>query len=89
MSILKITFPFYTLNILTIFSGITILYASIIANCVLNLKKRFAYSTIANISYVILAISSFGNNYKITVIFFIIGHAFTKINFFLFLVFWI
>jgi multicomponent Na+:H+ antiporter subunit D len=60
-------------------AGFTIIYASTIAIFQSNLKTRLAYSTIAQISYIILSISTFTKLGIFVAMFQIVSHALTKI----------
>lgn len=63
-------------------SGFTIIAASIIAYRQDNLKKRLAYSTISQLSYVILAASVLAPKAMMAAAFHIAAHAFGKITLF-------
>ncbi|UWI83015.1 proton-conducting transporter transmembrane domain-containing protein [Wolbachia endosymbiont of Howardula sp.] len=67
---------------LSYFSGITVIIASLIALKQRELKKMLAYSTISQLSYIILFASIFDDkNIKIAV-FQLVSHAFAKITLF-------
>ncbi|CEI85049.1 cation:proton antiporter [Ehrlichia minasensis] len=69
-------------NILTYISGATIILASLVAIKQTNLKKLLAYSTISQLSYIIIAASLY-TEYAIKVSMFqMISHAFAKITLF-------
>lgn len=61
---------------------ITIVWASIIALFQDNLKARLAYSTIAQLSYIVLAILLFSDTSTLAGIVYIIAHSFAKITLF-------
>lgn len=63
-------------------SGFTIIAASVVAMRQDNLKKRLAYSTISQLSYVILAVSILAPKAIIAASFHIAAHAFGKITLF-------
>lgn len=63
-------------------SGFTIVVASIVALMQDNLKKRLAYSTVSQLSYVIIAVSMFTPKALIAAVFHIVAHAFGKITLF-------
>ena len=63
-------------------SGFTIIVASIIALNSNNLKKRLAYSTVSQLSYIILAISMLNPLAIIASVFHLVAHAFGKITLF-------
>ena len=69
-------------NILLYLSGITIIYASIIALRSDNLKRRLAYSTISQLSYIIMAAALFAPLAITGGIIHIVAHAFGKITLF-------
>ena len=66
-------------NFIMIISGITIVYASITAVFQSNLKKRLAFSTIGQISYIILSLSTFTKLGVFAAMFQIVTHALSKI----------
>ncbi|ABD44936.1 NADH-Ubiquinone/plastoquinone (complex I), various chains family protein [Ehrlichia chaffeensis str. Liberty] len=69
-------------NIIMYISGITIILASLTAIKQTNLKKLLAYSTISQLSYIVMAASLY-TEYAIKVsIFQMISHAFAKITLF-------
>jgi multicomponent Na+:H+ antiporter subunit D len=63
-------------------SGFTVVMASLIALKQDNLKKRLAYSTISQLSYVIMAAAILAPQAMIAAIFHIAAHAFGKITLF-------
>lgn len=63
-------------------AGFTIITASLIALKQDNLKLRLAYSTISQLSYVVLAASLFNHKAIIAGVFHIAAHAFSKITLF-------
>lgn len=63
-------------------SGFTVIAASAIAVFQDNLKKRLAYSTISQLSYVILAAAILSPKGIIAAVFHIVAHAFGKITLF-------
>lgn len=67
---------------LTYVAGATILLASIVALKQDNLKKRLAYSTISQLSYIIMAISLLTGKAIVAAAFHIAAHAFSKITLF-------
>jgi len=70
------------INFLLYLAGITIIIASIIALRSDNLKRRLAYSTISQLSYVILATALLVPISIMGAIFHILAHAFGKITLF-------
>jgi len=72
-------FTFYGENWLTILSVVTIFIMSIVAIFQDNIKKRLAYSTIAQLSYAILAASMFSGSAMKVALLLMIAHAFAKI----------
>lgn len=64
------------------FAAFTIIAASVIAYLQDNLKKRLAYSTVSQLSYVILAAAIIAPKSIIAAIFHIAAHAFGKITLF-------
>lgn len=66
-------------NFLMYLSGFTILFASTLATFQSNLKKRLAYSTIAQISYIVISISTFTKIGVFTAMLQIVTHAVSKI----------
>lgn len=70
------------LNLLLYLAGFTIIIASIIALRADNLKKRLAYSTISQLSYVILATALLVPISIMGAAFHILAHAFGKITLF-------
>ena len=66
-------------NFILLIAAITILFSSVMAVFQANLKKRLAYSTIGQISYVVLMLSTFTKLGVIAAMFQIITHALTKI----------
>lgn len=71
--------PFY---ILTYIASFSILYASFMAIKQKILKKRLAYSTISQLSYIIMTISINNAAALKASLFYIVAHAFTKITLF-------
>ena len=71
-----------SVNFLLYLSGITIIFASIIALRSDNLKRRLAYSTISQLSYVILATALLASISIMGAILHILAHAFGKITLF-------
>ena len=69
-------------NILMYISEITIILASLIAIKQTNLKKLLAYSTISQLSYIIMAASLYTESAIKASIFQMISHAFAKITLF-------
>ncbi len=67
---------------LPVVSGFTIIVASIVALNSNNLKRRLAYSTVSQLSYVILAISMLNPFAIIASVFHLVAHAFGKITLF-------
>ncbi len=67
---------------LPLVSGFTIIIASIVALNSNNLKRRLAYSTVSQLSYVILAISMLNPFAILASIFHLVAHAFGKITLF-------
>ena len=63
-------------------SGFTIITASIIALNSNNLKRRLAYSTVSQLSYIILAISMLNPYAIVASVFHLVAHAFGKITLF-------
>ncbi len=63
-------------------AGFTVIAASCVALAQDNLKKRLAYSTISQLSYVLLALSLFSPKGLIAASFHIAAHAFGKITLF-------
>lgn len=66
-------------NFVMYISGFTILFASIMAIFQSNLKKRLAFSTISQISYIVLSLSTFTKLGLFVAVFQIISHALSKI----------
>jgi multicomponent Na+:H+ antiporter subunit D len=66
-------------NFLMYLSAFTILFASIVATFQGNLKKRLAYSTIAQISYIVLSLSTFTKIGVFAAMLQIVSHAIAKI----------
>lgn len=66
-------------NFIMFLSGFTIIYSSVIAVFQVNLKKRLAYSTIGQISYIILSLSTFTKLGFLTAISQIVSHGLSKI----------
>ncbi|XWO13736.1 Na(+)/H(+) antiporter subunit A [Candidatus Hepatincola sp. Pdp] len=73
---------FLPINLIYWIPCITILWASIIALFQDNLKARLAYSTIAQLSYIVLAILLFSDTSTLASIVYIIAHSFAKITLF-------
>lgn len=71
-----------SINWLLVIPCITIIWASIIALYQDNLKKRLAYSTISQLSYIILGLLLLSNAGIISSITHIFAHAFAKITLF-------
>lgn len=67
---------------LTYVAGATIIIASLIALRQDNLKKILAYSTISQLSYIIMALSIFNEKAIWSAVFHMIAHAFGKITLF-------
>lgn len=67
---------------LTYVAGFTIIIASFIALHQDNLKKMLAYSTISQLSYIIIALSMFNEKGMVSATFQIVAHAFGKITLF-------
>jgi len=67
---------------LTYVAGFTIIFASIIALLQDNLKKRLAYSTVSQLSYIVLAASLFTPAALIGAVLHICAHAVSKITLF-------
>jgi multicomponent Na+:H+ antiporter subunit D len=67
---------------LTYIACFTIISASVVALYQDSLKKRLAYSTIGQLSYVVLAASTFSPIAMVAAIFHIVAHAFSKITLF-------
>ena len=70
------------INILLYLAGVTILIASVIALRSDNLKRRLAYSTISQLSYVILATALLVPISIMGAVLHILAHAFGKITLF-------
>lgn len=70
-------------NFLLIIPSVTIILASLIAMTQTNLKKLLAYSTISQLSYIILAFLLFNNNALLGGILHISAHAVAKLSMFL------
>jgi multicomponent Na+:H+ antiporter subunit D len=70
---------FEAFNILMYIAGFTILYSSILAIFQGNLKKRLAYSTISQISYIALSLSTFTKVGVFVAMYQIFAHALSKI----------
>ena len=69
-------------DVLTFFAGFTIIYASIKALRSFNLKERLAYSTVSQLSYIVMA-ASLATPLAITAaVIHLISHAFGKITLF-------
>jgi multicomponent Na+:H+ antiporter subunit D len=66
-------------NLLAYISGFTVFYASLIAVFQSNLKKRLAFSTISQISYIALSLSTFTKLGIFVAMFQIVSHALSKI----------
>ncbi len=71
-----------SINWLLIIPSVTIIWASIIALYQDNLKKRLAYSTISQLSYIVLGVLLLSNAGIISSITHIFAHAFAKITLF-------
>ncbi len=70
-------------NALTYISGFTIIASSLIAMKHDNIKSRLAYSTISQLAYITIILSSF-NEYSIAIaMYYLYVHAFSKITLFL------
>lgn len=69
-------------NIVTIFAAFTIIVASMVALRQDNIKARLAYSTISQLSYIVLAISLLSNQAIIGSVMHIVTHGFAKITLF-------
>lgn len=70
------------INWLPIVASFTIVAASVIALQADNLKRRLAYSTVSQLSYVVLAISLLNPFGVIASVFHLVAHAFGKITLF-------
>jgi multicomponent Na+:H+ antiporter subunit D len=66
-------------NFLMYLASFTIVFASVTALFQSNLKKRLAFSTVSQISYVLLALSTFTKTGVFAAMFHIVAHAVTKI----------
>jgi multicomponent Na+:H+ antiporter subunit D len=66
-------------NLFMYIAGFTVLYASILAVFQNNLKKRLAYSTISQISYIALSLSTFTKVGVFVAMYQIFAHALSKI----------
>ncbi|MFL1781260.1 Monovalent cation/H+ antiporter subunit D/L family protein [Candidatus Hepatincolaceae symbiont of Richtersius coronifer] len=71
-----------SVNWLLIIPAITIILASVIALFQTNLKKMLAYSTIGQLSYIVLAITLFSPTSVLGGFLYIFAHAFSKITLF-------
>ncbi len=63
-------------------AGVTILFASVVALSQDNLKRRLAYSTISNLSYIVLGASLLTDNATTGAVVHLVNHAFLKITLF-------
>ena len=70
---------FSSFNIFMYIAGFTVLYASVLAIFQSNLKKRLAYSTISQISYIALSLSTFTKIGVFVAMYQIFAHALSKI----------
>ena len=71
-----------TSNLVTIFAAFTIIVASMVALRQDNIKARLAYSTISQLSYIVLSVSLLSITGAIGAIFHIVAHGFAKITLF-------
>jgi len=71
-----------TVNIVSFFAAFTIIVASLVALRQDNIKARLAYSTISQLSYIVLAVSLLSINGVIGSIMHIVAHGFGKITLF-------
>ena len=69
-------------NILMYFSVITIIFGSLLAAKQTNLKKMLAYSTVSQLSYVLLALSMYTHGALCAAVFQLVSHALAKITLF-------
>ena len=69
-------------NLITLMAGITIIYGSIKALKSNNLKERLAFSTVSQLSYVVIAASILTPIAITAAIFHLLAHAFGKITLF-------
>ncbi|MCA1933580.1 MAG: monovalent cation/H+ antiporter subunit D family protein [Calditerrivibrio sp.] len=69
-------------NIVTIFAAFTIIVASMVALRQDNIKARLAYSTISQLSYIVLAISLLSSQAIVGSVMHIVAHGFAKITLF-------
>jgi multicomponent Na+:H+ antiporter subunit D len=71
-----------TSNLVTIFAAFTIIVASMVALRQDNIKARLAYSTISQLSYIVLSVSLLSITGAIGAIMHIVAHGFAKITLF-------
>ncbi|MGA1862610.1 monovalent cation/H+ antiporter subunit D family protein [Deferribacter thermophilus] len=72
----------FTTNLVTIFAAFTIIVASMVALRQDNIKARLAYSTISQLSYIVLSVSLLSITGAIGAIMHIVAHGFAKITLF-------
>ena len=72
----------FNLDWLTYLSGFTIIYASMMAISKDSLKARLAFSTISQLSYIVMAVSMLSKIAFVAALFHIIAHAVSKITLF-------